>query len=726
MSQDSEAVGASVTNTGLPSSLEKALAARQRKIEKNLRRKRYDDLQVQGTNNSSIVSKRLVEMLYYSKIRPTETPWFECFVAKPKNRLPSINRGYLIRMESVRRSIEKIIAHHQKQSQTESQDRNGYQPSQVRIVNLGCGFDPLAFQLLETFGDSLFFVDVDYPELVKSKLQMMQASQKITNIVGTKKDPSDPSVIFQARNYALVGCDLKDLESYERILANVCGQAPLTIFIAEVSLAYMKPDDADAIIQLLAKVPKSHSLVLEQILPYGRDHIFAQKMLAHFKKLRSPIQCVEKYPTRFEQKNRFNQVYDTVSITDLFENWRKVPDYEKLEINDIEDFDEWEEFILFCHHYVLIHSYNDDTYQSKERDESVREIHSCHQSPAAANTADNNDSALDMKSLSITNAVHDNDSALNMKSLSITNDVHDNDSALNLKFPAVCSIDEHTIFIHGGANQSRQDTTFLLTSENKVILIECSGTPPGGRMCHSATAIAGGVLIVGGRTRPRFFCHDAFFYKNDHWTKVASPIAARARHCAVAINEKVLVFGGLEDSHSLDDLFESYDPSTGAWQKVNVVGESPPNLRAACMAHNGTFGIIFGGYDKSYEPSFNDHASYTFTFDGSSVFLKSIDLPRNVRGRIGAKCEFFDENTLIVVGGIGLEPLLSTVTTYDLESGIARNVDTSKLAKTPPLFIGHGIAIVNINGLKAVKAVCGGAVCYSFGSAYSGIFSINE
>ncbi len=48
--------------------------------------------QVQGTNDSSIVSKRsMVRMQYF------HDPFLQAFVAKPSRRSPLINRGYYIR-----------------------------------------------------------------------------------------------------------------------------------------------------------------------------------------------------------------------------------------------------------------------------------------------------------------------------------------------------------------------------------------------------------------------------------------------------------------------------------------------------------------------------------------------------------------------------------------------------------------------------------------------------
>ena len=75
---------------------------------------------VMGTNNSSIVSKRAVERLYYP-----EPHFFKYFVKKPQRRAPLINRGYWLRMHAVDTVVQQFIM--------ESSSKKKL------IINLGCG-----------------------------------------------------------------------------------------------------------------------------------------------------------------------------------------------------------------------------------------------------------------------------------------------------------------------------------------------------------------------------------------------------------------------------------------------------------------------------------------------------------------------------------------------------------------------------------------------------------
>lgn len=79
------------------------------------------------TNNSSIVSKRSVERLYY----PDEPHFFRFFVKKFQRRAPLINRGYHLRLHVIDVALRDFLK----------------QPSEKTkvIVNLGCGRCALSF-----------------------------------------------------------------------------------------------------------------------------------------------------------------------------------------------------------------------------------------------------------------------------------------------------------------------------------------------------------------------------------------------------------------------------------------------------------------------------------------------------------------------------------------------------------------------------------------------------
>jgi hypothetical protein len=79
------------------------------------------DEYIMDTNNSSIVSKRSVEKLYYSN----EPEYFRYFVSKFKRRSPLINRGYWLRMKAVEHTVTRFLAERTAKRKV--------------VINLGCG-----------------------------------------------------------------------------------------------------------------------------------------------------------------------------------------------------------------------------------------------------------------------------------------------------------------------------------------------------------------------------------------------------------------------------------------------------------------------------------------------------------------------------------------------------------------------------------------------------------
>lgn len=78
---------------------------------------------MEQTNNSSIVSKRSVEKLYY----PDEPHFFRYFVKKFQRRAPLINRGYWLRLRAIDVLVRDFLR---------AAKRKG---KRGVVVNLGCG-----------------------------------------------------------------------------------------------------------------------------------------------------------------------------------------------------------------------------------------------------------------------------------------------------------------------------------------------------------------------------------------------------------------------------------------------------------------------------------------------------------------------------------------------------------------------------------------------------------
>ena len=652
---------------------------------KQARRKQYEDLQIQNTNTSSIVSKRSVEYLYTSKLSPASGEWYKYFVPNLKRRSPSVNRGYWIRMEAIRRSIFKIV------------DSERGADQEITIINLGCGFDPLPFELLHYFRESelkpfLRFVDIDYPELIEKKLEIMRNTPEIMDLMGTNLTSHNINdFIFSTNNYCLLGCDLKNTELYRKQITNLLGENPsIKIFIAEVSLAYMKPKPANEVIEFSSRLSYSHFLVLEQIIPDGRFHPFARKMLYHFEHLRSPLQCVEFYPTKMDQLNRFKKYFTNVEILDLFEAWvTLIGDDTKKRVGEIEPFDEWEEFIMFCQHYVVIHSTNaqNTIYQTSLRQK--------------------------------TSLPPENNISVGIENVG-------NAGSLTLRFPAACTI-QNSIIINGGLGQVRTDKTFML-NDNIVECLPIEGSKPSPRMCHTMNSLNDlECVLIGGRSRPDCVLDDVYLFRQNQWQRIAILNRKRCRHAVATLNEEeVLIFGGVSDDVDNDqDKFVVLNCKTGK-QRNLCPNIDIPNLFGSSIVYDAKAneGYILGGMVDRLVPTVNSNL-YQFTISGNYIVIREI-YRHDYFLRISCHIKLLEEKCLLIVGGISPSNSLGqkdTILIFNIETKVFSFViiDDKIWESYPPMLIGSSVTTLG----RDYILLCGGAICYSFGSYYSGVFRIS-
>lgn len=115
--------------------------------------------------------------------------------------------------------------------------------------------DPLALQWLSKYPDkcrNVTFVDVDYPELITRKLEVISQTPQLRDLLRAPvpigvRDGAPPPV---DNRYLALGCDLVDIERLEKILnENIDIESCIILCVAEVSITYMDVRDADSLIR---------------------------------------------------------------------------------------------------------------------------------------------------------------------------------------------------------------------------------------------------------------------------------------------------------------------------------------------------------------------------------------------------------------------------------------------------------------------------------------------
>ncbi|KAI9679481.1 MAG: tRNA methyltransferase ppm2 [Caeruleum heppii] len=627
-----------------------------------------DDL-IMATNNSSIVSKRSVERLYH----PHRPQYFRHFVKKPQRRSPLINRGYWLRMRVIEKAVQDFIV----------------EPSPKRKIVLNLGSC-----------QHVTFVDVDYEQLMRRKAQVLDQTLELRNLLSSiRQDHGRPGLLFRSDQYSAVACDLRDLESLEPILrAEFDLDQCQVLCVAEVSITYMDVEAADRVVRWAAKLPDARFCLLEQILPDGEKHPFAQQMVKHFDKLSTPLRTVHTYPTTMHQERRFLSAgWHTATARNLWDLWcdaEIVTSAERVQLHDVEPFDEWEELAMFAAHYFLLVASTSMIQSARRKEALMAETH------------------RDVERIHA-----DLEYRINPKGLG------------RRRYSALISSCE-AFALQGGMG-----TASRLASCDSYARSDMSSDPPfrppslpsTARMCHTITPVTSTKsLLVGGRSSPTEAFSDCWLYDAERmaWHTAVPLPSPRYRHCAVKVSAgQVLVYGGKDGTGKILNEWLLWDAEIG-WHAVSTCETGLAARFGACMVATGAeSGILFGGMssdgnvlDEIWEWSLSLTGVPTLSVTSRSVPSRKVAGSASMFGRFGA-ATCISPWGVCIFGGIISERLLrhdEEIVTDGGHSSTLRSL-LSQDHHPRPLLIGISIH----NDDQSITIVGGGAVCFSFGTHWN-------
>ncbi|KAJ0125523.1 leucine carboxyl methyltransferase [Diaporthe amygdali] len=641
-----------------------------------------DDL-VMGTNNSSIVSKRSVERLYY----PDEPHFFRFFVKKFQRRAPLINRGYHLRLHVIDVTLRNFLK----------------QPSEKTkvIVNLGCGSDVVPWQCWTRYPEhcsqsQAVFVDVDFPDLALRKRQVILATPELESRlsgVQAEQDEAHPNMLLRSDRYHLVGCDLRQSMALQQVLNLIVDPKEcIFLFLAEVSITYMETDSADSLIQWASSLGQAEFCLLEQIFPDGPGHPFARTMMDHFNKLSTPIKG-----------------WSSVRAQSLWSAWNdnyflSMDDRQKLD--EIEPFDEWEEFCLFASHYLILHAAN---YGKKGTSSCL---------PDTSSDIPSAESSTTYKPLTGQQGLRRFGAAM------LASDAFGRASILNfMGLGHTTRVPSYDIYkLHGSGGD-----------------IKVNPEGPPSRMCHSLTNLGiHGTLLVGGRNSPSRAKNDCWLFKKDshHWERIQDLPIPLYRHavCSLSGSSVVLLIGGKSEATGVSSAVMVFNPDKG-WQECEVHGSLiPTSVFGAMLTCSGReqenilifHGFLIGGISDgiiqnqilAWDLLLHDHKAPSITF----TLAETDDTSSALLARFGATC-IQQEDSLIVLGGVGhmgvipqrQEILMCTTTGSKIHVSTAVPLSDAENGQVipRPLIVGSSVVCPR-NGQIVILG--GGATCFSMGS----------
>ncbi|XP_028663349.1 tRNA wybutosine-synthesizing protein 4 [Erpetoichthys calabaricus] len=669
------------------------------------------DTAVQGTNDSSIVSKCSAAGLGYF-----EDNFLKCFVQKTVRRSPLINRGYYIRAKAMSHCQMKFL-----------QATQGHPRRQ--ILSLGAGFDTLYFRLKASglLKDVMFF-EVDFEDVVKRKAALIKADSRLQEILeDAELVPHDQNreLVIRGIDYRLVGIDLKELDKLGRVLieAGISPEAP-TLLISEVVLTYMENSKSDEVVAWAAKFFSSAVFVMyEQLQP---SDPFGQVMQMHFQQLNSTLHALQLYPDKETQRMRFlHRGWEKCLCIDMNQfYYGLLCQDERNRVDQLEPFDEYEGWHLKCSHYFILTA-------------SKGQLRDCLLLSGFLGT-----------SLSIAvpafvpHSVPVSKLHMDPNVVGMVGSVDDNTALA--RFGLQCALlQPDCVLVTGGAGRhGREEGVHILfraetdwrTGHAEV---ECiPGTEWGARMFHTVTPLPGcrTCVVFGGRSSPlQPACsvlrltwntlnpeNCSFFKLNVHQLHCFGTLPPpRWRHTATLLTWKgklyLFVFGGISVMHRVLSDWHFLELESNSWDKIPVRGPAPEgrHSHSACPYAGGL--VIAGGAGREHNPL------------SSVVLLKPVQcgfewqelkLEASFIARYSHTAHVFGDQ-LYLVGGIWIEAEgVPGVAVIDLTSGQCREYTVNACSVPWPVMM-HSHSSLLLEEEKEILVIGGGGNCFSFGTYFN-------
>ncbi|KAF3694456.1 tRNA wybutosine-synthesizing protein 4 [Channa argus] len=650
------------------------------------RKKQGRDTAVQGTNDSSVVSKVSAAARGYF-----QDAFLQHFVCKAARRAPLINRGYYVRWRAVDHCVGRFL------QVTENCPKR-------QILSLGAGFDSLYFRLhSDGVLDRAVVFEVDFPDVTLRKAALINSNVTLRGMLENFNLPSLTGPVYvSSSQYRLLGVDVREKSQLEEALAAAeMDWAAPTLILSEVVLTYMETQWSDAVISWAAKfLPQSLFVMYEQIRPQDP---FGRIMQDHFLKLNSTLHALRQYPDQAAQIHRFlDKGWERCVCVDMNDFYLGlVPEGERCRVESLEPFDEYEEWHQKCSHYFIL---------TASRGSSMAQCLLTHHSVPCVGPSWS-------------------PRALNVKTAPVS--LEGLGMASTLMHPG-------QVLLTGGSSRGGRGAASKVLFRGKEGWRAISVEPSvhlGVRLYHTVTSLPGRVTVVyGGRSSPLNPVQGLFKVTLDPGGPPAPPDSLklwveqivctgdkpppRWRHTASMISHKgkdfLFVFGGKNESEAVlgDAHFLCLDRQR--WTEIPVEGAAPEgrHSHSACSYQGGA--VVFGGLDRTGVPM------------GDTVFLRPTE-----RGFCWERVEVRPPpvpryshsahvagDRLVVVGGVWLHSDgVPGVVVISLStcSSVEFSLDTSSVPW--PLML-HSFCSELIDS-EELLLVGGGGNCFSFGTHFN-------
>ncbi|XP_037690087.1 tRNA wybutosine-synthesizing protein 4 [Choloepus didactylus] len=659
---------------------------------------------VQNTNDSSALSKSSLAARGY-----VHDAFAALLVPGTARRAPLIHRGYYVRARAVRHCVRAFL---------ELTCASPEAP-RAQILSLGAGSDSLYFRLKTAGRLARAAVwEVDFPDVARRKAQRIRDTPELCALTGPfqRVDP-ESALCFESLDFHILGLDLRQLQRLDDALAaaGLDAAAP-TLLLAEAVLTYLEPESAAALIAWAARrFPNALFVIYEQMRP--RD-AFGQFMQQHFRQLNSPLHGLDKFPDVEAQRRRFLQAgWAACSAVDMNEFYHRfLSAEERRRMENLEPFDEFEEWHLKCAHYFIL---------AASRGDALSQIMVFPPSEVFLWVDPASPSGL-------------------IPAKVITSDSRG--PAFKRYGHASALLSPGIILSAGGFGEQdgrhcRVSKFHLLSRYHdfgwKSSQIWGTGDQWDGRLYHTMTRLSDTqVVVLGGRLSPLtpalgiLQLHFCFCKREDSSTedlRVTIIKASPEKDCSLSCwrhsttevsyqNQKYLfVYGGRSVVEPVLSDWHFLHVGTMTWVRIPVEGDVPEarHSHSACSWQGGA--LIAGGLGASEEPL----SSILFLKPVSCGFLwESMDTQPPITPRYSHTAHVLN-GKLLLVGGVWIHSSsVPGVTVIDLTTRLSTEYQIDTTCVPWPLML-HNHTSILLPEEQKLLLLGGGGNCFSFGTYFN-------
>lgn len=559
------------------------------------------------------------------------------------------------------------------------------------------------------------------------KQTMIDRSDELKAVLpGLEKTNNSSGVLCHSPHYAAIGCDLRNLDFLKSVLQDHLdseNSSVAILFVAEVSTAYMDIPGSQAVLEWAATYDDARFCLLEQHLPDGPDHPFAQTMLKHFQKLRTPLHAIgtiDQMKDRFASAGWPSAGLDIRPLWDLWSDPKFLSAEQRRALDKIEPFDEWEEFALFGSHYFLMRATKPaSTDQPDNPPKTSKPTQEPEKTPLVATPLPGPHS--------------------HRRFADLLPPPNTTQPTTPYAFPSLAKIlnnattTPESIGLHAGLGVKERETS------TEIYTTSPTASPPGriaspplptGLMCHTITPLSSpsdsdqstsDCLLIGGRRSPSQASSECWLRHNNTWQPAATLPEGRYRHSAAYVCTSsghwgVLVHGGKTSSGTVLSSSLFWTRETGRWQTIPCSsGEAtnqPPARFGANLILNegGCSGSVLGGIGGDGTIVREEWAWFldeNLSIEWKRSEYPCVELEGNEIHRFGAQTTMLGGDLAIVGGVIGKGMLGRENEVVDLLNDGRRY----PIVGERPMLVGHS--------LHGSLVLGGGATCFSFGTYWS-------